>query len=407
MQGRLLVVVALVALVSAAAAPAGLNVQSPAQSLFPHWLPDGIHVVFQGTYLAPGLDPAAEQYLAADDGTGFRLARAADAPARPDIARSPDGTRVAFVDGSDLWTSALDGTARKRLTHDVDPGGGQPPIAWSPDGKHIAFGCCGYIGNADKLYVDVVDIDGKHLHRVHRGDSVAWLSSTSLAVGFEGYSTTIYRVDIDGTHATALVTGYYSPGGFDVSPDGTQIAFTAKVGSYYDVGPAVYVARTSGSDVDVRRVSPDVCTFKSSLFTLRGRCMEGTNGADRLIGSAFGDVVVAGPGNDVIRAGGGDNEIQAQWGNDSIASGAKADYVSAGDGNDVVRSGGGPDTINPGPGRDLVSAGTGSDHIIANDGERDVIDCGPGYDSVRADSLDVLTNCEHVRRVAPDPEQNF
>jgi Ca2+-binding RTX toxin-like protein len=81
--------------------------------------------------------------------------------------------------------------------------------------------------------------------------------------------------------------------------------------------------------------------------------------------------------------------------------------VYAGGGNDVVRSGGGADTINPGPGRDLVLAGAGSDHIIANDGERDVIDCGPGDDGVRADSRDLVRNCEHVRRVPPDPEQNF
>lgn len=406
MKDRLLLVV-LAALVLAAAAPAGMIVPPPAESLYPHWLADGMHVVFRGAYSATGFVPTAASYVASDDATDFRPATAADAPARPDIARSPDGTRAAFVEDGDLWTSALDGSARKQLTHDVDPGGGQQPIAWAPDGKHIAFGCCGYAGSADRLYVDVVDVDGKHLHRVHYGDNVAWISATSLAVGFEGYSTTIYRVGVDGTHATALVTGYYSPGGFDVSPDGTQIAFTAEVGSYYDTGPAVYVARTSGVDADVRRVSPDVCSVKSTLFILRGRCIDGTNGADRLIGSAFGDVVVAGPGNDVIRAGGGNNVIQAQWGDDSIASGAKADYVFAGGGNDVVRSGGGSDTINPGPGRDLVFAGTGSDHIIANDGERDVIDCGPGDDSVRGDSLDILRSCEHVRRVPPDPEQNF
>jgi Ca2+-binding RTX toxin-like protein len=407
MKGRLLLVVVLVALVSAAAAPAGMIVPPPAESLYPHWLADGTHIVFQGAYSASGLVPTPAQYVAGDDGAGFRPATAADAPARPDVARSTDGTRLAFFDAGDLWTSALDGTARKQLTHNVDPGGGTQPIAWSPDGKHIAFGCCGYSGSADLLHIDVVDVDGKHLHRVHRGDNVAWLSPTSLAVGVEGYATTIYRVDIGGTHATALVTGYYSPGGFDVSSDGTQIAFTADVGSYYDAGSAVYAARTSGADVDVRRVSPDVCSVKSSLFALRGSCIDGTNAADRLIGTTYGDVVVAGPGNDVIRAGGGNNVIQAQWGNDSIASGAKADYVFAGAGNDVVRSGGGSDTINPGPGRDLVFAGTGSDHIIANDGERDVIDCGPGDDSVRADSFDVLRNCEHVGRFAPDPEQGF
>ena len=354
MKRRLLVVM-LFALAAGASATAGLNIQPPAQSLYPQWLADDSHVVFQGNYLAAGFAP----YVAADDGTGFRPGTAADAPARPDIARSPDGTRVAFFDGGDVWTSALDGTGRTRLTHGVDPGGGRQPIAWSPDGMHIAFGCCAHAGSPGQLYIDVVDTDGEHLHRVHRGNNVAWLSPTSLAVGFEGYSTTIYRVDVDATRATALVTGYYSLGGFDVSPDGTQIAFVEEVGGYYDTGPAVYVARTSGVDVDVRRVSPDVCSVTTSLVVLRGRCIDGSNGDDRLIGSGFGDVIVAGPGNDVIRAGGGDNVIQAQWGNDSITGGAEADYVYAGGGDDVVRSGGGADTINPGPGRDLVLAGAG------------------------------------------------
>ena len=81
--------------------------------------------------------------------------------------------------------------------------------------------------------------------------------------------------------------------------------------------------------------------------------------------------------------------------------------IHAGAGYDTIRSGGGSDTINPGPGRDQVFAGKGDDHIVANDDERDVIDCGPGYDTAVADRIDVLQNCEHVVYASPSPEQGF
>jgi len=37
------------------------------------------------------------------------------------------------------------------------------------------------------------------------------------------------------------------------------------------------------------------------------------------------------------------------------------------------------------------------------DGRRDVIDCGPGDDCVRADKIDLLFRCECVSIAAPGP----
>jgi hypothetical protein len=48
--------------------------------------------------------------------------------------------------------------------------------------------------------------------------------------------------------------------------------------------------------------------------------------------------------------------------------------------------------------RDKICALAGNDQIRARDGRRDVIDCGPGQDRVRADRLDVTRNCERVFR---------
>lgn len=67
---------------------------------------------------------------------------------------------------------------------------------------------------------------------------------------------------------------------------------------------------------------------------------------------------------------------------------------------DLLRGSRGDDVLRPGRGRDRVIAGAGDDVIFARDGERDVIDCGPGRDRVRADRRDVLRRCEQVTRRA-------
>jgi hypothetical protein len=402
MRGACLVAVLPLALICAAgAAWGGLNVPPPADSMDPQWLPDGHHLVLRGSYLPiPSSDPQA-LYVAADDGSGFGPAAGAEIPARPDVARSPDGARVAFVTDGEVWTSALDGGAPQQVTQGADASADTQPPAWSPDGGKIAFYCCG-----DRIAtIEVIDVDGANLHRVHRGGSVAWVSPTELAVGLDGYATTIYRVGVDGRNARPIVTGY-NGGRFDVSPDGTQIAFASPMGWAYDSGLAVYVADTSGLDERVRLVSPTVCSVESTLFSEpHGRCISGTNGDDVLVGSRIGDLIVAGPGDDVIRAGGGQNIVQAQWGDDTISAGPKIDFIDAGAGNDLIRSGGGNDRVNPGPGRDVVHAGAGNDIVVANDGERDIIDCGRGEDRVLADRVDVLTSCEHVTYAPPDPDQ--
>jgi hypothetical protein len=76
----------------------------------------------------------------------------------------------------------------------------------------------------------------------------------------------------------------------------------------------------------------------------------------------------------------------------------KADNLKGGAGADTIRAGAGNDRINPGKGRDTVFGGAGNDTIQAADKTRDVIDCGPGRDSVVADKIDVLKGCERVKR---------
>jgi hypothetical protein len=194
----------------------------------------------------------------------------------------------------------------------------------------------------------------------------------------------LWLADAHGRHRV-LQSHVYRSGDAALSPNGKTYVFAEWVGWVYSDGAQLYAAPVDGSTQPVR-LTPDPCTLHSTTnSSLRGRCLDGSDGPDRIVGTPGGDIVIAGSGNDTIDAGGGQNEIQAQWGNDT------------------VRTGAGPDTIDLGPGKDTVFSGAGSDQVIANDGQRDVIDCGAGYDYAFVDRSDVTRNCERVvfRPISP------
>ena len=111
--------------------------------------------------------------------------------------------------------------------------------------------------------------------------------------------------------------------------------------------------------------------------------VEGNNGDNGLTGT---------PRADIIHAYGGDDLVSALEGRDEVHGGYGADTLY---GN---RYG---DTIFGGYGTDRLYGGYGDDHLISRDlnssgiGMRDVLDCGPGYDTFAADYDDrILGNCE-------------
>ena len=75
------------------------------------------------------------------------------------------------------------------------------------------------------------------------------------------------------------------------------------------------------------------------------------------------------------------------------------DQLRGGVGNDELVGEDGADTITLGGGLDVASGGSGNDRFTSRDGEVDEIDCGTGTaDIVIADTLDIVTGCESVRR---------
>lgn len=67
---------------------------------------------------------------------GSRVARLTTSGNNLSPALSPDGTRVAFVSARDVWTMAIDGSDRVRVTETAAVE--ESPV-WSPDGARLAF----------------------------------------------------------------------------------------------------------------------------------------------------------------------------------------------------------------------------------------------------------------------------
>jgi Ca2+-binding RTX toxin-like protein len=92
--------------------------------------------------------------------------------------------------------------------------------------------------------------------------------------------------------------------------------------------------------------------------------------------------------------------IRATRKHDLIKSGGGADRIWAKAGQDIIKSGNGNDRIYAGKGKDVVAAGRGRDKVWTRDGKRDIVNCGPGFDTVYADKFDKIHRSCEDRRIA-------
>jgi Ca2+-binding RTX toxin-like protein len=374
-------------------------------SQHPVFLGDG-RILFESNMDAPSTGNLRRvPYVASADGSEVRPAGQGTTP--PDASISPDGRSRAFVEEGDVFVGDADGGDTRNLTDDSAQ---QAPdeVRWSPDGTHLSF--VTVPPNSLTGFVEVVRRDGAARRRLRAGASARWLSNDTVVVAqatvVSDYGASLVAVDIETRQGRRLVGEHFAPGGFDISPDGETIVFAAWVGWVYGDGSTLYVVGTARGS-EPRRLTPTSCTIfpDDASGSLRGRCYGGADDADHIVGTVFGDVVIAGSGADEIRSGDGQNMIQAQWGDDVVRSGEGPDSVRAGDGNDVVRTGAGRDFVTPGAGLDVVATGAANDVIVANDGERDVLDCGTGArDRATVDAFDSVRRCDK-RIVAPPSTQ--
>lgn len=124
-------------------------------------------------------------------------------------------------------------------------------------------------------------------------------------------------------------------------------------------------------------------------------------GAGSCWGTPGDDIMIGTPADEGRHGLGGDDLIRGLEGNDFLTGDAGNDAVFGGPGKDTVKGGGGSDMVVGNKGDDRLLGGGGRDQVDGQDlgpagiGGSDMLDCGPGFDTFKADFDDtVMRNCE-------------
>ncbi|HEX3455990.1 MAG TPA: hypothetical protein VHS03_15305 [Gaiellaceae bacterium] len=129
------------------------------------------------------------------------------------------------------------------------------------------------------------------------------------------------------------------------------------------------------------------------------------------VGTSGPDTINGTPSADIIYGKGGDDSLHGLGGNDVIYGGSGNDTIKGGDGNDVEYGGYGNDSLWGGRGADTLYGGPGDDvlHALADDNQLDVVDCGPGHDTVWLNANEkgkyVIRGCEVRNWIVPSQAQ--
>ena len=115
----------------------------------------------------------------------------------------------------------------------------------------------------------------------------------------------------------------------------------------------------------------------------------GTDDADIMVGSFFGESIFGRDGDDIIQSNGGDDQIFGEEGDDYLLGGGGSDFIVGGKGDDFLSadsgtnfiSGGGGSTLLGNQGDDKLFGGADNDFFVGGKGS-DYFDCNEGTDTI-------------------------
>jgi Tol biopolymer transport system component len=223
----------------------GSGLKRLTSGMSPAWSPDGTKIAF-----VRGKDV----YVVAPDGTGeTKLTTTERATAGP-LSWSPDSTRIAVSRGGDIYSVRADGTGETRLT--VSPDAEDQP-AWSPSGAKIA-----YVDESNSSPgIKVMNVDGSGATRLTSPNatyladgSPAW-SPDSSRLAF-ARDAALWLVNADGAGVRLVAAGdqlkqYASP---QWAPDGSSIAAGDETRLWLPFDPGIRLV--SSVDGKVRKIAP-------------------------------------------------------------------------------------------------------------------------------------------------------
>lgn len=171
----------------------------------------------------------------------------------------PDGQSISFLYEGDLWMTKLDGTNRQNLTLGRFRLVSYDDIAWSPDGRQIAY--WGFSAQGPGAYI--TDADGRNAQLLvvefSRDGSVSWApygnritfsAMRPLPAPFTGHGSDIFVMNADGRNRLNLTD---NPTSRNVnpswSPDGVKIAYVASPDPFRWWAPHnIYVMNADGTN---------------------------------------------------------------------------------------------------------------------------------------------------------------